>query len=77
VARYLFEHGYERRYDFALAALKTIRYERWREANPEDTVRFHALRLHEVGMIKTNPNKLIERGTDWRALNELKKELKA
>jgi NitT/TauT family transport system substrate-binding protein len=76
VARYLYEHGYEKRYDIAVDALKSIRYERWREANPEDTIRFHALRLYEVGMIKTNPNKLIERGTDWRALNELKKELK-
>jgi len=52
-------------------------YNRWREANPEDTLRFHALRLHEVGMIQSNPNKLITQGTDWRFLNELKKELKA
>jgi hypothetical protein len=27
----------------------------------EDTLRFHALRLHEVGMIKTSPQKLIVR----------------
>jgi NitT/TauT family transport system substrate-binding protein len=33
--------------------------------------------LHEVGMIKSNPQKLIAQGTDWRILNELKKELKA
>jgi NitT/TauT family transport system substrate-binding protein len=39
-------------------------------------LRFYALRLYEVGMIKTNPNKLIAQGTDWRFLNELKKELK-
>ena len=26
-------------------------------SNPEDTVRFYALRLHEVGMIKINPQK--------------------
>ena len=49
---------------------------RWQEANPEDTLRFHAMRLPEVGMIKTPPNKLIAQGTDWRFLNELKKELK-
>jgi NitT/TauT family transport system substrate-binding protein len=47
------------------------------ERNPEDTLRFHALRQHEVGMIKTAPQKLIAQGTDWRFLNELKKELKA
>ena len=46
-------------------------------ANPEDTLRFHALRLHEVGMIKSSPQKLIAQGTDWRFLNQLKKELKA
>ena len=77
VAQYLYEHGYERRYEIAVESLKKVRYQRWREANPEDTIRFHALRLYEVGMIKTNPNKLIERCTDWRALTELRKELKA
>ena len=44
--------------------------------DPEDTVRFYALRLHEAGMIKSSPQKIIAEGTDWRFLNELKKELK-
>jgi NitT/TauT family transport system substrate-binding protein len=44
--------------------------------DPEDTVRFYALRLHEAGMIKSSPQKLIAQGTDWRFLNELKRELK-
>ena len=39
-------------------------------------MRFYALRLHEVGMIKSNPQKLIAAGTDWRFLEQLKKELK-
>jgi NitT/TauT family transport system substrate-binding protein len=39
-------------------------------------VRFYALRLHEAGMIKSSPQKLIAQGTDWRFLNELKKEFK-
>ena len=42
----------------------------------EDTVRFYALRLREARMIKSSPQKLIDEGTDWRFLNELKKELK-
>ena len=42
-----------------------------------NTLRFYALRLHEVGMIKTAPNQLIAQGTDWRFVNELKRELKA
>ena len=29
------------------------------------------------GMIKSNPNALLAEGTDWRFLNELKRELKA
>ena len=52
-------------------------YASWREFDPEDSLRFYALRLHEVGMIKSSPNELIAEGTDWRFLNELKRELKA
>jgi NitT/TauT family transport system substrate-binding protein len=52
-------------------------YDRWREFDPEDTLRFYALRLHEAGMITSSPNKIIAEGTDWRFLNELKRELKA
>ena len=76
-ARFLVTKGYESRYEVALDVLKSLPYNRWREANPEDSLRFHALRLHEVGMIKSNPNKLIAEGTDWRFLNEIKRELKA
>ena len=75
-ARYIVDRGYEARYEVAHEVLTKVSYKLWREANPEDTLRFYALRLHEVGMIKTNPNKLIAQGTDWRFLNELKKELK-
>jgi NitT/TauT family transport system substrate-binding protein len=39
-------------------------------------VRFYALRLHELGMIKSTPQKISAQGTDWRFFNELKKELK-
>jgi NitT/TauT family transport system substrate-binding protein len=76
VARTLVERGYTQNYDYALQALKEIHYAGWREYDPEDTVRFYALRLHEAGMIKSTPQKIIAQGTDWRFLNELKKELK-
>ena len=56
--------------------MKDIPYDRWRDYDPEDTVRFYALRLREAGMIKSSPQKIIAQGTDWRFLNELKKELK-
>jgi hypothetical protein len=36
----------------------------------------HRLRLREAGMIKSSPNRIISDGTDWRILNELKRELK-
>jgi NitT/TauT family transport system substrate-binding protein len=36
----------------------------------------HAAPLYEAGMIKNTPQKLIVQGTDWRFLNELKRELK-
>ena len=76
-ARYMLKKGYEANYDFALEVVKEVSYNAWRTFNPEDTLRFHALRLHEVGMIKSGPQQIITQGTDWRFLNELKKELKA
>jgi NitT/TauT family transport system substrate-binding protein len=75
-AHRLVDKGYTQRYDYALQALQETPYNHWREYNPEDTVRFYALRLHEVGMIKSIPQKIIAEGTDWRFLNEIKKELK-
>jgi NitT/TauT family transport system substrate-binding protein len=75
-ARFLSDRLYEPRFQIGLNVMKRLPYNRWREADPEDTLRFHALRLHEVGMIKSTPQKLIAQGTDWRFLNELKKELK-
>jgi len=77
VARYLADKGYEPRYEIGLEVLKSLPYTRWRDTHPEDTLRFHALRLHEFGMIKSTPQQLIAQGTDWRFLNELMRELKA
>jgi NitT/TauT family transport system substrate-binding protein len=77
VARRLVDGGFTPRYDSALQALREIPYDRWREYDPEDTVRFYALRLREVGFIKSSPQKIIAENTDWRFFNELKHELKA
>ena len=57
--------------------LGELPYDKWREYDAEDTVRFYALRLHEAGMIKSTPKKIIAQNTDWRFLDELKRELKA
>jgi NitT/TauT family transport system substrate-binding protein len=77
VAKLLVEQGYTKRYDYALQALSDIRYDVWRDYDPEDTLRFYALRLHEAGLIKDTPEKLIAEHTDWRFLDEIKRELKA
>jgi NitT/TauT family transport system substrate-binding protein len=76
-ARLLVDKGYTKQYDYARQALKEIPYAQWREYDPEDTVRFYSLRLHEAGLIKSSPQKIISQGTDWRFWKELKKELKA
>jgi NitT/TauT family transport system substrate-binding protein len=77
VARSLVDGGFTSRYDYALQTLNEVPYNNWREYDPEDTLRFYALRLHEAGMIKSTPQKIIAEGADWRFLNEIKRELKA
>jgi NitT/TauT family transport system substrate-binding protein len=77
VAKQLVAGGWTPRYDYALKGLIEVPYARWRDFDAEDSLRFFALRLHEVGMIESSPNRLIAEGTDWRFLNELKRELKA
>jgi NitT/TauT family transport system substrate-binding protein len=76
-ARRLVEAGFTDHYDYAFQTLTEVPYAKWREFDPEDTMRFYALRLHEVGMIRSTPQEVIAKGTDWRFLNELKRELKA
>jgi NitT/TauT family transport system substrate-binding protein len=76
-ARRLVDGRFTDRYDYALQTLTELPYDKWRDYDPEDTVRFYALRLHEAGFIKASPQKVIADGTDWRFLNELKRELKA
>jgi NitT/TauT family transport system substrate-binding protein len=70
------EKGYANQYEYALQTLKELPYAKWREYDPEDSVRFYALRLREARLITSTPQKIIAEGTDWRFLNELKKELK-
>jgi NitT/TauT family transport system substrate-binding protein len=76
VAQRLTDGGFGR-YDYAYQTLTEIQYRGWRDYDPEDTMRFYALRLHEAGMIETSPNRILAESTDWRFLSELKRELKA
>jgi NitT/TauT family transport system substrate-binding protein len=75
-ARLMVDRGYAANYEYALQALREIRYSAWREFNPEDSIRFFSLRLNENRMIESSPRKIISEGTDWRFLDELKRELK-
>ena len=76
-ARTLVDKGVTKREDYALQTMTEVPYSKWRLFDPEATMRFYALRLHETGVIKNSPNKLIAQGVNWRFLKELKKELKA
>jgi NitT/TauT family transport system substrate-binding protein len=75
-ARQLVDGGLTDRYDFALEGLRDARFDRWRAFDPEDTMRFYALRMRETTFTKANPDQIIAAGTDWRFLTELKRELK-
>jgi NitT/TauT family transport system substrate-binding protein len=77
VAKRLVDGGFTARYDYALQSLSELPYDKWHEYNAEDTFRYYALRLHEMGFVKSSPQNIIADGTDWRFLNELKRELKA
>jgi len=76
VVRGLVDRGFLKDHDYSLQALREIPYRRWREYDSADTIRFFALRMHEAGMTKSSPQKIIADGMDWRFGNELKKELK-
>ena len=76
VARLMVERGFTDRYDYALQTLQELPYDVWRDFDPEDTVRFFALRLHEAGFVKATPDRVIANHTNWRFLNEIKRELK-
>ena len=76
-ARRLVDGGFTKRYDYALETIRSVEYRRWHEYDPEDSLRFYALRLHEGGMIRSSPNTLIAEGANWRFAEELKHELRA
>jgi NitT/TauT family transport system substrate-binding protein len=76
-ARQIVEDGFAQNYDYALQVLSDLPFGVWRELDPEDSLRFYALWLHEFGQIEATPNTIIAEGTDWSFLNELKRELKA
>jgi NitT/TauT family transport system substrate-binding protein len=75
VARRIVDRGFTPNYDYAVQTLSDVPYGKWRDYDPEDTLRFYALRLREAGMIKSSPDKIIADGADWRFLREVRREL--
>jgi len=65
----------EAEYKYILRSLKETPFSTWRDYNPEDTIRFYALRLYEIGLTKWSPQEIIDNNTDWRFLKSLKDEL--
>ncbi len=76
-AQWLVDRGFAQRYDYALKTLEDVPYDAWRTYDPEDTVLFYALRMREAGLISSTPEQIVERGTEWRFLDEVKSALKA
>jgi hypothetical protein len=58
MARQIVDGGFTPRYDYALQTLSEVPYDKWREYDAEDTVRFFALRLRDAGFIKSSPQKI-------------------
>jgi NitT/TauT family transport system substrate-binding protein len=77
IAQQMVERGFAERYDYVLRTLKEIRYTAWRDLDPEDSVRFFALRLNEVGLLRASPHAVNDQAADWHFVDELKRELKA
>jgi NitT/TauT family transport system substrate-binding protein len=76
-AQLLVGGGFAERYDYALQSLNENPYGLCREYDAEDTVRFYALRAHELGFVKSSPQTIIAKATDFRFFEELKRELKS
>jgi NitT/TauT family transport system substrate-binding protein len=75
VAQRLVDRDFTPRYDYARQGLVDVSYRSWREYDAEDAVRFWALRMRELGMMKSSPDRVIATGTDWRFIKEVRKEL--
>ncbi len=65
VSQRMVDGGFTPRHDYAVQTLADVPYNRWREYDPEDTIRFYALRLREARMLKSRSCK------DYRGCSRL------
>ena len=66
VARRLIDGGFapQPQYDYVRQGLSDVPYRKWRDYDAEDSIRFYALRLHELDMIKSTPDKIVAKAAD-------------
>jgi NitT/TauT family transport system substrate-binding protein len=62
-------------YDVLYGFLKDMSYD-WREYDPDESLRFYALRLADGKLVKKTPQQIINDGTDLAYFRQLRKELK-
>jgi NitT/TauT family transport system substrate-binding protein len=61
--------------DIMNEVIRDLSYD-WRGLDPEDTLRFFALRLADVKLIKMTPQEIIAKGSDFAYMRQLRSELK-
>lgn len=71
------ERGVTKDYEGVLAHDRTLPYDTWRTVDPEVGIRFHAERLQRANVIKSSADEIVRKGTDWNALRQAQRELKA
>jgi NitT/TauT family transport system substrate-binding protein len=74
--QYLVDRNFANNREYAVQLMRDVPYGKWRDYDPADTIRFFGLRLREAGVIKIDPNTVIEKHTEFRFLNELKRAIK-
>jgi NitT/TauT family transport system substrate-binding protein len=61
--------------DITNEVIRDLSYD-WRELDPEETLRFFALRLADAKLIKGTPQEIIAQGSDFAYMRQLRTELK-
>ena len=75
VARGFYEKPAPTDEDITNEVIRDLSYD-WREFDPEETLRFFALRLGDAKLIKSTPQQIIAQGSDFAYMRRLRTELK-
>jgi NitT/TauT family transport system substrate-binding protein len=75
-AEWLVQEGQSPTLDFAMRTLADLPYDAWRSFDPEDSLRFYALRMREAGLVSASPDRIVADGSDWRIVEALTRELR-